>query len=169
MKTRVRKFLSEEIKKYFLYFSEYLYINAYNKNFTKILQKVYKKFTKSLQKVYKKFTKFAMMTSAWRLVVFYYRSLNSLWRPITKKIEFCKCRKGADLWFWAPCNRTQNIYNKHTFQNFSKSLISQNFLKIVLKRSIWMFSKFFIRGGSQITFEVLGGWVVKNLEKLQTL
>ena len=87
---------------------------------------------------------FAMMASAWRLVVFYYRSLNSLWRPITKKIEFCKCRKGADLWFWAPCNRTQNIYNKHTFQNFSKSLISQNFLKIVLKRSIWMFSKFFI-------------------------
>ena len=33
LKKRVKKFFSEEIKKYFLYFSEYLYIKAYNKNF----------------------------------------------------------------------------------------------------------------------------------------
>ena len=47
--------------------------------------------------------------------------------------------------------------------NHGIPLFLQSYIKAILKEII------VIRGGSQITFASLGGWVVQNLEKLQTL
>ena len=41
-------------------------------------------------------------------------------------------------------------------------------VEIVIQTELF-FTIFTLRGGSQITFVSLGGWVIQNLKKLQTL